>query len=79
MKIDEERDAALNAIGWELFELRTSGRLDFEKFKSLFERALVVCGDDTDDLEMFMASTQKPEWGQWMWDRMAAHRAQRVA
>jgi hypothetical protein len=79
MKIDEKRDAALNAIGWELADLRLSGKLDFQNFKSLFERALIACGDDTDPLEMFMARAHEPEWGRWIWDRLAARRASRVA
>jgi hypothetical protein len=79
MSFDKDRDDALNAIGWEMAELRLSGRLDFEKFKAFFERALLACGDDTDDLEMFMATAQEAEWEEWILERMAAHRAQRVA
>ena len=41
---EQQRDHQLNAIGRELYELRSSGRLDFDSFKALFHRALAIYG-----------------------------------
>jgi hypothetical protein len=77
--IDRERSDRLNAIGEELDEFYFCGKLDFANFKRLFEMALAACGEDTDDLEMFMAMARQPGWAEWIWERLAAHRASRVA
>jgi hypothetical protein len=73
------RDESLASIGWELDDLSAQGALDFAAFQRLFLRALDVCGSDTDDLEMFLASAKEPRWRDWMLEELANHPQSRVA
>src|SRR5665811_1618203 len=77
--VQKRRNEALNAIGRELDDLSLSGRLDFERFKSLFTRALDAAGSDTDDLEMFCQEARDPEWWNWMMQELQNAPTRRVA
>jgi hypothetical protein len=76
---EKQRDEALNAIGREIDDLKFSGRLDFDAFKSLFLRGLEAAGDDTDDLEMFMPVIQDRSWREWMIEQLQRSASRRVA
>lgn len=56
---------ALSAIGWELFDRRQAGTLDFEAFQTLFYRALAICGPG-DEMEMFCHYARGDGWFAWM-------------
>jgi hypothetical protein len=73
------RDESLKSIGWEMDDLSAEGKLDFSAFQRLFLRALEACGSDTDDLEMFLASSKEPSWRDWMLEELAKHPQRRVA
>lgn len=76
---EQQRDDQLNAIGRELYELRSSGRLDFDGFKALFHRALAVCGPDDDDMEMFCPFARGDGWWDWMVQELQKAPSKRVA
>jgi arabinogalactan endo-1,4-beta-galactosidase len=61
----QEHDA-LSAIGWELFDRRQAGLLDFDAFKSLLRRAIDAVGADNPDLEMFCHYARGEGWFDWM-------------
>jgi hypothetical protein len=63
---EQQQDDQLNAIGRELDELKYSGRLDFDAFKSLLTRAIAAVGPDHADLEMFCHFARGEGWWDWM-------------
>ena len=76
---EQQRDDRLNAIGRELDDLYYSSRLDFDGFKTLFHRALAVCGPDDDNMEMFCHFARGNGWWDWMMKELQKTPSQRVA
>lgn len=76
---EQQRDEQLNAIGCELDELRSSGALDFDRFKALFRRALAICGPDDGDMEMFCHFAGGEGWWDWMVKELREAPSRRVA
>lgn len=68
----------MNAIGRELYELSSAGRLDFDSFKALFQRALAIYGTG-DDMEMFCKYARGVGGWDWMMQELKKASSLRVA
>lgn len=74
--VDQE---TLSRIGDELTDLYLNGRLDLPSFQRLFREALVICGPDSDHMEMFCPyATPEGAWT-WMKQEMQKASSRRVA
>ena len=75
----EKQHERLCEIGRELDGLYSSGRLDFDAFKSLLTRAIADVGAEHPDLEMFCGYAKGDGWFAWMVEELQKAASQRVA
>ena len=76
---EHQQHDQLVAIGRELDDLHACGRLDFDAFKSLLARAIVIVGPDHDSLEMFCHFATGEGWWAWMMQELQKASSRRVA
>jgi len=76
---ERQEHEALSAIGWELFDRRHAGTLDFEAFKTLLQRAIDAVGPDNPDLEMFCHYARGEGWFAWMTHELQQASSKHVA
>ena len=77
--VEKQQHERLCEIGRELDDMYSSGRLDFDAFKSLVTRAIAAVGADHPDLEMFCGYARGDGWFAWMTQELQQAPSRRVA
>jgi hypothetical protein len=77
--LEKQQHERLCEIGRELDDTYSSGRLDFDAFKSLVARAIAAVGADHPDLEMFCGYARGDGWFAWMTQELHQAPSRRVA
>ena len=77
--VEKQQHERLCEIGRELDDTYSSGRLDFDAFKSLVTRAIAAVGADHPDLEMFCGYARGDGWFAWMTQELQQAPSRRVA
>ena len=77
--LEIQQHERLCAIGRELDDAYSSGRLDFDAFKALVTRAITTVGADHPDLEMFCGYARGNGWFAWMVQELQKTPSRRVA
>jgi hypothetical protein len=77
--LEKQQHERLCEIGRDLDDAYSSGRLDFEAFKSILTRAITAVGADHPGLEMFCGYAKGEGWFAWMVQELQKAPSRRVA
>jgi hypothetical protein len=77
--LEKQQHERLCEIGRDLDDAYSSGRLDFEAFKSILARAITAVGADHPGLEMFCGYAKGEGWFAWMVQELQKAPSRRVA